>query len=224
MIIEIKKDCVKITQKFGERQSSKIVNFDEFISKLSMYQKSSFGLLPRDTRILESNGEMTVVGIEFPAKQRKINFNSVKYSDDSLHLDVFLPSGIYFEVLRRADDGKYLHNNSYIFATRGNRVTFGTDQLYYYPMPNIYTDGRICWGNIKTKPFQYLSAVEGMVSSFFEGAFNSDLFRTDSVNIKVNDASSYFVKLNEAGKFDDNWLVPHGYTMGDVAHKLLRKL
>ncbi len=65
--------------------------------------------------------------------------------------------------------------NCYLFATHNE--TWGAKQFYLLPLPNTYTDGRVCMGNgFCPAPAKTLSKlIEDCVTQFRNSAWNADL-------------------------------------------------
>lgn len=224
MIIDINEDYVKIVNQTSLGTKVKFVQLSELLEKLSSFRTTSFGLLPKDTRMLESSGLFTLVGMEFPPKTRTVTFNAERYSDKKpLTIDASLPGGVFFVILKR-EATQYRFMESFIYAVKGNRITFDTDRLYKYPMPNIHSDGRICWGNIVHPLFERLSAVEGLMLKFFSGNFNSDLFSSSNTTCPERTTIQAYLEYLSRNHHKDEWLVPTEFQVKQIAQTLLRKI
>lgn len=221
MQIELEKDFCKLIYDDKGLRREKLVLLSDLLEELSTYRETNFGLLPKNVRLCASKGNRLVVGIEFEKAQRVINFTSFP---DSVRFDhVSLPAGILLQKLN-VSGSRYIHVNSYIFAIRGRRIQFPNDRLYHYPTPNVYSDGRVCWGGVNLGEINSLSATEGVVSSFFSNQFNSDLFYdrvVSSSSYASMSAESFFNHLNE-NEFDDGCLRETSYTVDQITNILLR--
>lgn len=226
MLIEIKSDFCKISYEKNGLKRQKLVSLGDLMDELSAYRSTNFGLLPRNIRIMESQGNMLLMGLEFPKSQRDIKLSRYGFNEDVEDLveGVHLPAGILFIKLLREPGGVLRHLDSFMYAIKGKRVSFSSDRLYRYPTPNIYDNGRICWGQVDIDDMTHLSSVEGLVNSFFANHFNSDLFTgkvTSSFPGSTN-AETYFADLTSIESFKDEWLVQTNDTVGHIASKLLK--
>lgn len=225
MHIEVKQEYCKVSLKNNQGLvKEKLVNLSDLLDELSVYRASNFGLLPRGIRVLETKGSHAVVAVEFPATKRTIKFEA--YARDPQEFEnVSLPSGIMFEKLLRQPGGSYRHIDSYLYAMGSDRVNFSSDRLYKYPTPNVYEDGRVCWGSVERTDIRHLSAVEGMVASFFSNKFNTDLFYdkvSDGFPENINRGVDEYFKYLSEHEFQTGWLVPAETTVSQVVSRLLK--
>jgi hypothetical protein len=66
-----------------------------------------------------------------------------------------------------------LGSRFYLWALKSRR--FDPQTLgYHAPFPNLYTDGRICWG-VNTPPLAHHSTADAAWKLFFASPFNGDL-------------------------------------------------
>ena len=85
--------------------------------------------------------------------------------------------------------------------------------LYQFPFPNCYSDGGICWGNIKLPPITYLKDTNILVESFFGGIYNHDIFSSNHFLVQAVETASpksWFQFLNGKEKFPNEYLKPVG--------------
>lgn len=57
-------------------------------------------------------------------------------------------------------------------------ITEQSQSLYHFPLGNVYTDGRICWGSRRSKKLPTsitLANIGAFVDAFFSSTFNTDL-------------------------------------------------
>jgi len=227
MKIEIESDYCKISLEKNGVLKQKLVSLGDLMDELSAYRSTNFGLLPRNLRIMESQGNFLLMGLEFPELSKRITIDEYRErgSVDVVLEDVKLPAGIFFIKLIREPGGVLRHADSFMFALRGKRgVSFGSDRLYKYPTPNIYDNGRICWGEVDIPEMSHLSAVEGLVGSFFANKFNSDLFsgKVTSEFTGKTSVTSYFTKLSKEERFKEEWLAQTNHTVGRISAVILK--
>jgi hypothetical protein len=204
----------------------KLVTLSDLLDELSIYKVTNFGLLPKDVRVIESSGNLILIGIEFPKGKRDLNLSGRK----TPIANVDLPAGIVLERLSRESGGILNHVDTFVFALRGKRVQFPQDRLYHYPLPNIYGNGKICWGSVKLGKIKKLSAVEGIASSFFANNFNGDLFfdrlsgefpETYQGGYSTKKVQKYFTYLSK-NEFQENWLSETKYSISQISTVLLK--
>jgi len=217
MRIEIGPNYTEVSIKRDGVYKSKMVSLSDLLDELSIYRKTNFGLLPRMVRISESSADKILLGIEFEPATRDLKFSG------GVVKDCHTPGGIMFVRLRREAGGFLKHEASYIFAIQGKRISFPTDQLYHFPFPNVYEDGKICWGSVSIGDIKKLSAVEGMIASFWNNNFNSDLFSSTRLSSIYDGPAYYKDYFNHIAKneFSQNWLKPANHTVQKITSKLL---
>lgn len=223
MHIELTNNYCKVKLEEDGKFKEKIVDLSQLLDELSVYKATNFGLLPKDVRIIESMGNSMVIGIEFPKKTWKLVFEPYG-GEGKTFGQVSLPGGILFEKVSREAGGELKHVRTHIYATRGKRIMFNHDRLFNFPTPNVYDNGKVCWGNVKLGNIKHLSAVEGVVNSFFTNKFNSDLFH-NKVNTNfpgpTNSALDY-LKYLDTNEFNDDWLQEYDIPVGKIASKILK--
>lgn len=216
-------------------QQTKAVDISEVLAIMNANAVHDFGLFPQNTRHLSIAGANYTIAVEIP--ERKINL-LVQTSDvhkPKLVEKVPLPAGLAIFCFVAKDNG-FFHTESYLFALAGDRLTFPTDKLYAYPLPNIYKDEhKICWGHVDMKlKLKSLYGVEGLLSGYFSSQFNHDLFDTSKLHQTKfpwnklvfaggnYDIHSYFRYLADNG-LNKDWLQPLTGDFEDVS-KAFKKL
>ena len=227
MQIEIESDFCRISLEKNGVKKQKLVSLGDLMDELSAYRATNFGLLPRNLRIMESQGNFLLMGLEFPALCKTIVVDEYRSGGtrDVEIKEVNLPAGVLFVKMIRNPGGVMRHADSFLFALKGKRgISFNTDRLYKYPTPNVYDNGRICWGAVEIEEVTHLSSVEGLVGSFFANKFNSDLFSgklTSEFRGGRTSVTSYFKSLTKE-VFQDEWLVQTIHTVGGISTVLLK--
>jgi hypothetical protein len=222
MQIELTNNYCKIKMDDNGRVREKIVDLSELLDQLSVFRATNFGILPQGIRICESLGNEMIIGLQFPKKTWRLRFQPVG-EDEQIFDNVSLPSGILVERIMRVSSSEFQHVSTSIFATRGNRIMFNHDRLYKFPTPNVYDGGKVCWGNVSLGNIQNISAVEGVVSSFFANKFNNDLFygKLNPAYTGPVNAKDYFKLLTE-DEFNDDWLVETPIQVGKLAASIFK--
>lgn len=221
MRIEIGSDFTEVAIKRGGVYKNKLVSLSDLLDELSIYRTTNFGLLPRSVRIVESSGNHIVLGLEFEPRNRDLKCRG----GEQVIENASCPGGIMFVKLRRDAGGILKYVNSCIYAIRGTRISFPNDRLYHMPFPNVYGDGRICWGRVALGDITALSAVEGMISSFWTNNFNSDLFGATKFGPGYGGPRgnyiTYFEYLAE-NEFVSDWLEPTEFSVNQIATRMLQ--
>jgi len=224
MRVDITSEFTEVSMLHNGVMRSKMVNLSDLLDELSIYRSTNFGLLPKSVRINESSADTQVIGLEFEPRKRDLKYRSG--GEEIVIKDCNVPGGMMFVKLQRGAGGVLQHVNSFIYAISGKRISFGDDRLYKMPFPNVYDDGRICWGMVRIGDITSLSATEGMVSSFFSNNFNSDLFYGGSLNHNYDGPRDNFVsyfKYIAANDFQPEWLEPTQFSVNQIASHLLKK-
>lgn len=205
----------------------KIVDLGELIAVLQSHAVHDFGMLPANTRHIATSGNSVTIAVEVPPGKRDLTVAPTKRGERMETIKgIPLPAALFvFNFIKR--EGRFMMNTSYLFAMEKDRLLFSNDNLYIYPLPNVYPkDNRICWGdNEQGEGIKTLAAVEGLVKTYFNAPFNLDLFETTKFNKtfpwnKIRDTDGYYSVKNyfnylvENG-FDKTWLKSAGAKHND---------
>lgn len=223
MKVDIGSDYTEVSINQNGIRKSKLVSLSDLLDELSAYRTTNYGMLPRSTRFIESAGNHIVLGLEFGPQKRNLSFRGEEGPETVEGCNV--PGGMMFVKLRRDAGGSLTMVNSSIYAFKGNRISFPNDRLYGLPFPNVYDNGRICWGAVRVGEITALLAVEGFISSFFTNNFNSDLFGYAKFDESYEGPRGNFRKFFHyiaEHDFDDDWLVSSDYNVDQVVAELLQ--
>ena len=111
----------------------------------------------------------------------------------------------------------YLHWVWYFSSNRedpsqpGTAFTFGTTMLYWSPnrlegptsgvmpmtLPNVYSDGIICWGSVASDQGSFASRIDSRIAAYFNTEFNDDL------GLEVAGGYASFADWHEATEIDN---------------------
>ena len=153
---------------------------------------ASTGLLPANTLFWQSVAGQTRIGIWLPPKKRTI---AVATGRGVQRWTLPLPGFVFV-----GQDRTY-----YIHAAL-KRPGRAMDRLYHCPLPNVYSDGRICAGDVKF-PKCAGDTIGVAVRLFFESEFNHDLVGGDRLK--------FLQSLNHAAEFPAGRLQP-AMTLSEV--------
>lgn len=97
-----------------------------------------------------------------------------EFGTPSRIFDIMVPNAVLF-VSRNLNNGR---STIRLYTTGFGSVITGEEDLYEYPMPNIYpTEGEICWGNVDmARNIENIRNIEGLLPSFLSSGFNHDLY------------------------------------------------
>ena len=113
-------------------------------------------------------------------------------------------------------------NNCYIFAVDNKPVHDGT-RLYRAPFPNVYDNGRICWGSNHPPKSNAPNAGEKAWSLFFASPFTCHL--DEGHLAKKTDLLGFLKSLNAKKTFPARMLVQHEHelrTMKEMLSQIVR--
>ena len=130
------------------------------------------------------------VALGFPGKKRLIKHY------DKLYLVPMPRILMFIEVIQ----GRF--TDMWIYSVRDDGV------ICNMPTPNVYGDGKVCWGSNEKVEIRELRDCEKAVSIFFDSAFNHDLFPAGARHFAS--FAEELAALEKEDSFPDKWLVPYG--------------
>ena len=136
------------------------------------------------------------VAVGFPGKERLVRHY------DKLYL---MPMP---RVLMIIEAGHGRFSGMWAFAVRSDGV------ICRMPVPNVYRDGKVCWGSNETTQIKELRDCDKAVSIFFDSVFNHDLYSAEEQ--KFGSFLEELEALKDKKSFPDEWLIP----VGDAKAKL----
>lgn len=110
-------------------------------------------------------------------------------------------------------------DESYMYASL-QKITSMSDMIYRVPLPNLYSDARICWGSSSPdSSIRGLARLDVLVNEYFNTEFNDDLYQpvprpfTSMTEWQAATAAekNTWTKLNldPMGILSDQFLQPH---------------
>lgn len=191
---------------------SKSVDLAEVVGLLSTNVSQDFGLLPQGCRYLTQKGNYTRLAMEVPSQVLTLTYN-----DQTINTVSIPPALFLFTVAKKPEGYSVIYSK--LFAMRNENIILSTDALYHYPLPNVYDDNRICWGNnaAAIKGLKSLAALGGLVRRFFSAPFNQDLFNTKclssefpwgEIEKKTDYLALNYMRYLSKNTFSKSWLKP----------------
>ena len=180
MKIELRKDgLAEIEYSKGKRNFNKFVTIQSLIESLVSEQGLSTPLLPFGTRKYVKNESIHTIYMEIPEMKRHITY---KNSDGKIIFQgsVPMPWGIFkmeFKEKIGSAGFTFNKNSSAIWALERPLVN-SEDNLYFYPLPNVFSHSHICWGSTFSSGdlnFENLSMAGRVMDAFFSSNFNTDI-------------------------------------------------
>jgi hypothetical protein len=107
----------------------------------------------------------------------------------------------------------------YLMALKGKHFEHQADG-YHAPFPNVYIDGRICWGQ-NTPPEAWPEHARQVWDLFFSTPFNGDLANGKSKQEKT-DVRVLLRELGKANRYPENDLVEINTTIGYAIERLVK--
>lgn len=105
-------------------------------------------------------------------------------------------------------------NTTHLWATDSSFLRSYNPPLYYFPYGNVYSDSRLCWGNVKYKSEYSPSSIDYNVSLIFTSSYNDDLGRNiGSVGYghRASESIDLLKNLKDKDSFPENQLIRHIY-------------
>lgn len=224
------KTGMRLTTINNGKSFSRPIDTKTFKSLLEKSATFTSGMLPANTRYYRQRGAYIVLAVELPPIKRKIN-TGYAGSAERIYEGAALPAGVFFFKIFENKDKTFNITRAEIYATKSSGITSTETPIQHYPVPNNST--AICWGsdNAIGATLKALSAVEGVITSFFTTRFNAELglprlsrhfpckFEPYGGDEGVR---KYFEELTKHDKFEDSWLVSSGKrTFGSTLNRFL---
>ena len=125
------------------------------------------GRLPCNTHRYIQLGSKKKLYLWYPAQVRKFRISSKtevqRYPIPPVLIKLIFENGIL--------------DTTHLWATSSSFLRTYNPPLYYFPYGNVYSDSRLCWGNVKYKEDYSPSSVDYNVSLIFTSSYNDDLGR-----------------------------------------------
>lgn len=174
--VEIAGKLVKIESGAGDlADKTRYVSLSSFVSALqeNMEVKNSCRIFPTGLRVLVESPKGLIVGFEAPERLGQVVYRT---SEDKLikFKNTVIPSGMTFIDFKRVGENEYSIVNFYQVATKGT-VFNGDDMLYIWPGTNVWSDSRVCIGDIKRSGYSSIENLGSLQYLFYNGVNNDDL-------------------------------------------------
>lgn len=177
MRIDIKNGLADVTYRKGRRKYNKTVTLEALVNSMITDQSINTPLLPFGTRKYGRKGQNHILYIEIPATKRRVNY--LNGSGKVIFNDIVpLPWGLMKLEFSETSNGKYRLGDTHIWALK-RPLASENDDLYFYPVPNIFGGCNICWGSTfsgaSATTFDSLSEVGRIIDMFFSSNYNTDI-------------------------------------------------
>lgn len=164
----------KVYKNISLASMTKVLNEDaEFDSGfLPLFGKNYMG-----ARRFVKNPDKEILFIEACPALRTVKYGREE-RDHKVFQNVAFPGLLLAALCTVERSGKLVFSTgaSRLYATAGP-ILRETDGLYSFPFGNVYTDGRICWGNTDPcKGVSNLTQVGAVLDTFLYGLMNDDLY------------------------------------------------
>lgn len=180
LTIKINDDAANATVqiKNDENITTKTVSILDLINKLSKKNRIHSDILPIGTRYFSGSQKDFTIAIEIPPKVRNISIYG--RSGEVEKVSVAFPPCLF--IVSVVDNSI---RSTKMFAVKRQIMTF-EDELFMFPLGNIYDDGRICWGSTSIiKKIEKPIEITSEINLFFDSVFNGDLLSYNHTAISI---------------------------------------
>jgi len=191
----------------------KTITIDQFLMVLSESREgisnlSRIGQMPTgyyDGNFDVSDGGNFSVVLRYPGKKRQFIY-------EGNHFFIpFPPLVFYFKYnFGRRELG-------YVWAVCNEEINNKT-VFMQYPFGNVYTDGSICFGNIKGRKLRNMREIDLVVEDFFLGITSNDSYRKQ--NTRGLSQGELIQLIKDKKEFPTDLLCPTYVTLEDILCKL----
>lgn len=196
----------------GPLQTKKYLEMEDvrdiFMSNLSL----DTGLLPKGCQYYLRQDGKTIVIIEQEPRIRRILYRRNRSIQE---FNVPTPNTVFGFLF----EGGTLRN-SFCCSTKFPITNLNTE-MYRFPLGNVFSDARICWGNAQISAIRNIAEASEIPSVFFEAPFNGDL--SGDANSYSSDLQDFLNHLNGKEHFPFNTMVTCEIrTLDEMINKLKR--
>lgn len=185
-------------------QSMRIKDVQKIFSVLAEKETTAVlfnGIIPENVLYFNANNFKTNIIWYEKAQKRVLFFNKNFYHEESVTCN--MPAILYH----------YNNGNLYIYALKSNARPNDKTKLYRFPVPNIYADCKVCFGNVKISD-NFNSAEELMKKhqeAFWKSEFTSFL---NENTLKLN----FFDEIDKAKSvcFNNSLLIDTNDRLKDI--------
>lgn len=123
------------------------------------------------------------------------------------------PSVIMKHIIRNRGRNHYELASSQVYAVKEASSLLVNDAtvLYRLPFPNVYADGKVCWGhaNDRAGTMESLAGLKAYVERLFRSVFNRDLFDSNLFSsLGINSPEALFEQLSNKDLYPDKFFLP----------------
>lgn len=214
--VQIFDDKILVSQKEGSFFVTRTISPDGLSQAFSCNIKFDTGFLPCREGVVRyiKEDSRIVLFYQTPTKQRDLIFR-----DGSLRKtfkNVACPWTLFTVVMQVNAEGKYSIVDEFCHALKGP-LLLSLDTLYRFPYTNVFSDGRICWGDNRESNLQWknLAGLITHLELFYEAPFNSHLedsnfhslkIQRDGTPITISTTASLFAALEGEKEFPEHIL------------------
>lgn len=177
MNIKLDGGLAQLTYKKGKRNYNKTITITSLTEALISDKGISTPLLPPGCRFYNKNGQSHSLILEIPPRITHVQYVNSS-GKDIFKGDVPLPWGVMSMNFKEQSDGKYRFNKDIEIYALKHPIFTKEDDIFYYPLPNIYESNRICWGGSMDREDYIIDSITQagrFVDAFINSKFNTDL-------------------------------------------------
>jgi len=169
LTIELYDDRAVVVESRDGTSNRKTVSTDGLAAAMVETMKMATGILPFGTRCFSGGKSEYTIGIEVPGSVRTLSFSISGAGKFSKAVPV--PSTMFFFHVKGGDIA-----TTRLFAC-APPVLSENARLYWFPLGNVYENGNICWGSVKTGSFNITTPVvlDSVINRFFSSVFSGHL-------------------------------------------------
>lgn len=211
--IDLAEDISVVTYAAGKVNKKKTVSTGLLLKTLSDASGLSTPLLPPGTRLYKIERNITKIYIEVPPQKRKTIYNN--RSGKGIFND-YVPMPWELFCFEFSPSGSQMTlSGCHVYAMKNPIMGMDTP-LYYMPLPNVFGDCRVCWGNTlynnSTSVIQNMTQAYKFISIFHDAEFNTDLTVHLAKGMRFEDVLR---ELKGKDEYNNEFLVPWG-TFGQI--------
>lgn len=201
MNIDIKNGLAEIDYKVNRKSFNKVITLQSLMEAMTCDKGLSTPLLPFGCRKYIKQDNKHILYLEIPPATRRVVYKTSGSGKMIFEGIIPMPWGLLKMTINEGQSGALNFTDGFIWALSRPLIS-EDDLLYHYPVPNIHSDDRICWGssfsNNGSSRISNIAEAGKAIDIFFSSDFNTDIHPRINIYPRFEDLCR---KIKDTNKF-----------------------